>query len=42
MPFGPKKDGSPNTEFFSSPETLALFEGIRLYLQKHYKKVRIL
>lgn len=42
MAFGPKKDGSPNAEFFSSPETLTHFEGIRLWIQKHCKKVYLL
>ncbi|XP_068154270.1 SWI/SNF complex subunit SMARCC2 isoform X2 [Drosophila tropicalis] len=35
---GPKKDGSPNIEFFHSPETLQGFESIRLWLQKNCKK----
>ncbi|XP_064535716.1 SWI/SNF complex subunit SMARCC1 isoform X2 [Drosophila montana] len=35
---GPKKDGSPNIEFFQSPETLQGFESIRLWLQKNCKK----
>ncbi|TDG45091.1 hypothetical protein AWZ03_008516 [Drosophila navojoa] len=35
---GPKKDGSPNVEFFQSPETLQGFESIRLWLQKNCKK----
>uniref|UniRef100_U5EUD6 Putative chromatin remodeling factor subunit n=1 Tax=Corethrella appendiculata TaxID=1370023 RepID=U5EUD6_9DIPT len=35
---GPKKDGSPNIEFFQSPESLAGFETVRLWLQKNYKK----
>lgn len=38
---GPKKDGSPNIEFFQSPECLTAFEGIRIWLQKNCKKVRI-
>lgn len=37
---GPKKDGSPNIEFFQSSECLTAFEGIRIWLQKNCKKVR--
>lgn len=39
MNLGPKKDGSPNTDFFLSPESLQGFESVRLWLQKHHKKV---
>lgn len=39
MNLGPKKDGSPNIDFFQSPETLQGFETVRLWLQKHHKKV---
>uniref|UniRef100_A0A6B2E628 Putative chromatin remodeling factor subunit n=1 Tax=Phlebotomus kandelakii TaxID=1109342 RepID=A0A6B2E628_9DIPT len=35
---GQKKDGSPNVEFFQSPETLQGFETIRAWLQKNSKK----
>ncbi|XP_036322997.1 SWI/SNF complex subunit SMARCC2 isoform X1 [Rhagoletis pomonella] len=35
---GPKKDGSPNVEFFQSPESLQGFETIRLWLGKNCKK----
>ncbi|XP_070137699.1 SWI/SNF complex subunit SMARCC2 isoform X2 [Drosophila bipectinata] len=35
---GPKKDGSPNIDFFQSPETLQGFESIRHWLQKNCKK----
>lgn len=35
---GPKKDGSPNAEFFQSSETLQEFESVRQWLQKHHKK----
>lgn len=35
---GPKKDGSPNTEFFTSPDSLQGFETIRQWLQKSIKK----
>lgn len=38
---GPKKDGNPNAEFFTAPETLQNFETVRLWLQKHFKKVRV-
>lgn len=38
---GPKKDGSPNIEFFNSAESLQGFETIRLWLQKNCKKVCI-
>lgn len=37
--FTTKKDGSPNLEFFQAPETLQGFEVVRLWLQKHHKKV---
>lgn len=37
----PKKDGSPNIEFYNSPESLQGFESIRLWLQKNCKKVSI-
>lgn len=39
MNLGPKKDGSPNIDFFQSPETLQGFEVVRSWLQKHHKKV---
>ncbi|XP_059622605.1 SWI/SNF complex subunit SMARCC2 isoform X2 [Phlebotomus argentipes] len=35
---GQKKDGSPNVEFFQSPETLQGFETVRAWLQKNCKK----
>ncbi|KAI5633389.1 hypothetical protein NE865_13894 [Phthorimaea operculella] len=35
---GPKKDGGPNVEFFQSPESLAQFDQIRVWLQKNCKK----
>ncbi|BFF89732.1 SWI/SNF complex subunit SMARCC2 [Drosophila madeirensis] len=35
---GPKKDGSPNIDFFQSSETLQGFESIRQWLQKNCKK----
>ncbi|EDW41975.1 GM25739 [Drosophila sechellia] len=35
---GPKKDGSPNIDFFQSQETLQGFESIRQWLQKNCKK----
>ncbi|XP_073999997.1 SWI/SNF- related protein mor isoform X2 [Rhodnius prolixus] len=38
LAFGPKKDGGPNVKFFESPETLALFDGIKNWLQKNCKK----
>lgn len=38
MNLGPKKDGSPNVDFFQSPESLQGFESVRLWLQKHHKK----
>ncbi|KAI5740617.1 hypothetical protein M8J76_005574 [Diaphorina citri] len=34
----PKKDGSPNKQFFESSETVALFEGVRTWLLKNCKK----
>lgn len=39
---GPKKDGSPNAEYFNSPESLQGFESVRLWLQKNSKKVAII
>jgi hypothetical protein len=39
MNLGPKKDGSPNVDFFQSPESLQGFESVRLWLQKNHKKV---
>lgn len=36
---GPKKDGGPNVDFFQSPESLAQFDQIRVWLQKNCKKV---
>ncbi|XP_077301192.1 SWI/SNF- related protein mor isoform X3 [Arctopsyche grandis] len=38
MPFGPKKDGGPNIDFFQATETLSHFDQIRLWLQKNCKK----
>lgn len=38
---GPKKDGSPNTEYFNSADSLQGFESVRLWLQKNSKKVCI-
>jgi hypothetical protein len=38
---GPKKDGSPNVDFFQSAETLQGLETVRLWLQKNCKKVRL-
>ncbi|XP_058824076.1 SWI/SNF complex subunit SMARCC1 isoform X2 [Topomyia yanbarensis] len=35
---GPKKDGGPNAEFFTSPESLQGFETVRQWLQKNCKK----
>ncbi|CAD7093415.1 unnamed protein product [Hermetia illucens] len=35
---GPKKDGSPNIEFYQTPECLQGLETIRLWLQKNCKK----
>lgn len=37
----PKKDGSPNAEFFQSPEVMQGFEQVRQWLQKNCKKVSI-
>lgn len=34
----PKKDGSPNKQFFESADTVALFEGVRTWLLKNCKK----
>lgn len=35
---GPKKDGGPNVDYFQSPESLAQFDQIRVWLQKNCKK----
>ncbi|XP_053692375.1 SWI/SNF complex subunit SMARCC1 isoform X1 [Sabethes cyaneus] len=35
---GPKKDGGPNAEFFTAPESLQGFETVRQWLQKNCKK----
>ncbi|XP_065079578.1 SWI/SNF complex subunit SMARCC1-like isoform X2 [Ochlerotatus camptorhynchus] len=35
---GPKKDGGPNAEFFTAPESLQGFETVRQWLQKNFKK----
>lgn len=35
----PKKDGSPNIEFYNSLDSLQGFESIRQWLQKNCKKV---
>lgn len=40
MSFGPKKDGSPNVEYFQQPDVLGGLETVRLWLQKNFKKVR--
>lgn len=37
----PKKDGSPNSKFFESPETMSLLDGVKSWLQKNAKKVSI-
>lgn len=39
MSFGPKKDGSPNVEYFQQPDILAGLETVRLWLLKNFKKV---
>lgn len=39
MNLGPKKDGSPNVDFFQSSESIQGFESVRLWLQKNHKKV---
>lgn len=39
---GPKKDGSPNTEYFNNAESLQGFESVRLWLQKNSKKVSLI
>ena len=36
-----KKDGTPNTKFFESVETVALFDPVRSWLLKNCKKVFI-
>lgn len=40
MNLEPKKDGGPNVDFFQSAESLQSFENVRVWLQKHHKKVR--
>ena len=34
-----KKDGGPNVKFYESPETVAQFDPVKSWLQKHFKKV---
>ena len=34
-----KKDGGPDWKYYESPETVNLFEPIKQYLLKNYKKV---
>lgn len=34
-----KKDGSPNTKYFESVETIAQFDSVRTWLHKNCKKV---
>jgi len=34
-----KKDGGPNVKYYESLETIALFDGVKAWLQKNYKKV---
>lgn len=36
---GPKKDGSPNIDFFQSPDSLQGFDSVRMWLTKNNKKV---
>ncbi|KAL1493165.1 hypothetical protein ABEB36_011275 [Hypothenemus hampei] len=38
MSIGPKMDGSPNTKYFESPETLNNLESVKNWLQKNAKK----
>lgn len=42
LSIGPKMDGSPNTKYFETPETLTALEGVKLWLQKNAKKVNTL
>lgn len=37
---GRKKDGGPSGKFWESSETVAQLETVRLWIGKHYKKVR--
>ena len=34
-----KKDGAPDWKYFESADTIALFEPVKQYLMKNYKKV---
>lgn len=34
-----KKDGAPDWKYYENAETVALFEPVKLYLLKNYKKV---
>ena len=37
---GRKKDGGPSSKFWESSETVSQLETVRLWIAKHYKKVR--
>lgn len=41
LALGPKKDGGPNIKFFESAETTALLDGVRSWLLKNCKKVKL-
>lgn len=35
-----RKDGGPTGKFWESPETVSQLDSVRVWLGKHYKKVR--
>lgn len=41
LALGPKKDGGPNTKFFESQEILTQLDGVKQWLLKNCKKVRL-
>lgn len=36
-----RKDGGPTGKFWESPETVSQLDSVRVWLGKHYKKVRV-
>jgi len=41
LSLGPKKDGGPNAKFFEAPEVLTQLDGVKQWLLKNCKKVRL-
>ena len=42
MAYAPKNDGRPNVKFYESADILSLFEGVKSWLMKNAKKVKVL